>query len=244
MVGLRLGLVLDAFRRDLLRVEPSAVVEFAAEAAPGLGPVRVETRHGGQVGRRLRLQAVLLAPEGELPMGIGRLWGPPPPRLVHGEPRRHGAVAVHDLAHRLGGHPTPAVGDQAHHPSGRSIPRIDRHGRCQVLEPLGVHAVGLAPDGQLEVGPNIAAGPGRRGLVLRPIGGREAEQSGTDQDDGAHRDTPRFGSVTTGCLDSGAEGRPARLRLNFFYARPECSVRRWDHNFAARRLDRRVTRPW
>jgi hypothetical protein len=51
-VGLRLGSVLGTFCRDLLRVEPSAVLKLAAQPVPGTGALRVKAGHGGQVGRR------------------------------------------------------------------------------------------------------------------------------------------------------------------------------------------------
>ena len=69
--------------------------------------------------------------------------------------------------------PFSAVEDQAQQAPGRDVGGVDERGERQVLEPLGVESMGLAPEGELHLGVGIAPGLGPGRLVGGEVGLRD-----------------------------------------------------------------------
>ena len=100
------------------------------------------------MGARLRLQAVFLAPHGQLPLVRGTVTRPGAILeifLDRGLPVR---IILRGLNHLFGAFPFPPVGDQTQQPSGQRVLRVVQDRERQVLDPLGRKAVRLAPECQ------------------------------------------------------------------------------------------------
>ncbi len=104
--------------------------------------------------------------------------------------RRQVGVGEDAIGTALGPLPLPLVDDLAQGGQRRVVLRVVQHGDHQVRRPLGLQAVGLAPERELDVSLGVAtgaspSGPGIREQRGRPrlIGG-ERQERGDDQDGG------------------------------------------------------------
>ena len=120
----------------------------------------------GAVGLGLGTQSDLLAPLRKLPVGLGRVRYLLAPGVIPGQLFRQVGVAVKALGDLFRLAPPAVVIDHAHQPAGGAMGRVrfDRGG--QVLEPLGLESMRLAPHRQPHV---------RRRIALRPLLGRLVE---------------------------------------------------------------------
>ena len=167
------GVGLRPFGRDLRLGEPAAVELAAAPSRPGVGAVRVQPRDGGEVGDRLRREAILLAPDAERPVGVGRVWHGLASGVVRGQPGLERLVGPGVRGDLLGVLPLASIGNHAEETPRRRVRRVPLHGAPQVLKPPGPEPVRLAPQGQADVRVGISSGSRLRLLIDEAIFLRE-----------------------------------------------------------------------
>ncbi len=130
---------------------------LAPEADPRRFAAGIEPGHRRQMGFCLGLQPVLLAPEGQLPVIVGRGRHPGPPRVVFGEPGRELIVGLDPREYGLRPLPRTAIRRQTHQSPRRWVGRVEQHRDRQMLPLFGPQSMRLAPERQPDVCRRIAA---------------------------------------------------------------------------------------
>ena len=151
---------------DLRFAEPSAANLLAAGPLPRGIAAGVEVDAGREVRRGFSFQIVLLAPDRQPPVAVGGLGGAGAPVGVISQRGRELGIRPDLRRDILGLAPLARVGDQAQESSHRDVRRVVPNGEGQMLDPLGVQPIHLAPEGPLRLGLGVAAGF-RRFLAVR-----------------------------------------------------------------------------
>ncbi len=217
LVGLLLLLRPGPGGGQQLGLDPVPARLLEAQVPPRRLAPRVELDHPLEMCGRLRLQTVLVAPRGQLEMGVRGLGCPGPTLEVLLHQRLVLRVVLGLAADVVGALPLAVIGDEPHEPPRQGVGGIIQDGRRQVLHPLGGHPVLLAPEGQPDVGAGVVTRLARGRLIGGPLGGSLGgrrrrvirDQTEAEQDDREHGNGSSVLGVQRPSMDLVRVGLPA-----------------------------------
>ena len=106
---------------------------------------------GGEVGFGLLRQAVLVGPEGEPPLSVGRVGGGRAFGVVLGQGGLERGVTCNAVGNGVGAQPALVLGDQPEESASGGVVGVGQDGLGEVAEALGGEAVGFAPVGEADL---------------------------------------------------------------------------------------------
>jgi len=130
---------------ELIWLDPAIAALLVPQLLPGRLRLGIEPNHGVIVGEGLFLEALLIAPLGEFPLGLGFIRRGCPALQVLLQHRLSLGIARElgfDVFRLL---PLIAMGHQPQQTQGGGIAGVDQGGEHQVLDPFGRESVRLAP---------------------------------------------------------------------------------------------------
>ena len=195
LIGVALTLALHPLGGQLVGLDPAVSLLLVSQSSPRRLSRRVQPDDFRVVRDRLLLEPFLLAPGPQPGLGVGLARRRRAALEVLADQALIGRIVLDLPLDDLRTVPLALMHDQAHQPACQGVRRIVEDGHRQVLHPLGRQAMRLAPQGQPDVGPGIAARLGLGGLVggqvrrvrrIRWSSIGRGDQDGTDQDDREH----------------------------------------------------------